>query len=58
MQVGLEHGFQEMVQRAVGRYDMQWKVDGEQHFLDEENVLSVFQPFVYEILGIKVVFIT
>jgi len=53
MKVGLEHGFQEMVQRAVGRYDMQWKVDGEKHFLDEENVLSIIQPFVYEILGGK-----
>ena len=51
LQVGLEHGFEEMVQRAKGKYDILWKVNNEKHFLDEENVLSKFLPFVNEILG-------
>ena len=51
MKVGMEFGFQELVARAPGRYDMHWKVNGEKHFLDEENVLSKFMPFVHSILG-------
>ena len=51
MKVGMEFGFQELVARAPGRYDMHWKVNGEKHFLDEENVLSKFMPFVHNILG-------
>ena len=51
MKVGMEFGFQEFVARAQGRYDMHWMVNGEKHFLDEENVLSKFMPFVHEILG-------
>jgi len=51
LKLGQENGFKEIVLRAPGRYDMQWKVDGEDHFLDEENVLSKFMPFVHEVLG-------
>ena len=51
MKVGMEYGFQEFVARAPGRYDMHWMVNGEKHFLDEENVLSKFMPFVHGILG-------
>ena len=51
MKVGMEYGFQEIVARAPGRYDMHWMVNGEEHFLDEENVLSKFMPFVHSILG-------
>ena len=51
MKVGMEFGFQEFVARAQGRYDMHWRVNGEKHFLDEENVLNKFMPFVHEILG-------
>ena len=51
LQVGKDHGFVELVQRAKGRYDMHWKVNGEKHFLDQENVLAKFMPFVEAILG-------
>ena len=51
MKVGMEFGFQEFVARAQGRYDMHWMVNGEKHFLDQENVLSKFMPFVHAILG-------
>ena len=51
IKVGQENGFKEIVLRAPGRYDMQWKIDGNQHFLDKERVLSYFMPFVNEILG-------
>ena len=51
MKVGMEFGFQEFVARAQGRYDMHWMVNGEEHFLDQENVLSKFMPFVHAILG-------
>eukprot|EP00090_Calanus_glacialis_P030868 TRINITY_DN5023_c0_g1_i1.p1 TRINITY_DN5023_c0_g1~~TRINITY_DN5023_c0_g1_i1.p1 ORF type:complete len:763 (+),score=154.94 TRINITY_DN5023_c0_g1_i1:281-2569(+) len=51
VKLGQEHGFKEIVLRAPGRYDMQWKIDGEKHFLDEEKVLSKFMPFVHEVLG-------
>ena len=51
MKVGQEHGFKEIVLRAPGRYDMQWKIDGNPHFLDNDKVLSTFMPFVREILG-------
>ena len=51
MKVGQEHGFKEIVLRAPGRYDMQWKIDGNPHFLHDEKVLSTFMPFVREILG-------
>ena len=51
MKVGMEYGFQELVARAPGRYDMHWMVNGEKHFLDDENVLSKFMPFVHNILG-------
>ena len=49
--VGMEHGFEEVVCRAPGRYDMQWRVNGEKHFLDKENILDKFMPFVHEIFG-------
>ena len=51
LKVGQEYGFKEIVARAEGRYDLHWKVNGEKHFLDEENVLSKFLPFVENILG-------
>ena len=51
IKVGQEHGFKEIVHRATGRYDMQWKIDGEKHFLDEERVMSKFLPFVHQVLG-------
>ena len=51
MKVGQQHGFKEIVLRATGRYDMQWKIDGNPHFLDDSKVLSTFMPFVREILG-------
>ena len=51
IKVGQEHGFKEIVHRATGRYDMQWKIDGEKHFLDEERVMNKFLPFVYQVLG-------
>jgi len=51
VKLGMEHGFKEIVLRAPGRYDMQWKIDGEKHFLDEEMILSKFMPFVHEVLG-------
>ena len=51
IKVGQEHGFKEIVLRAQGRYDMQWKIDGNEHFLDKNEVLSKFLPFVHEILG-------
>jgi len=51
VKLGQEHGFKEIVLRAPGRYDMQWKIDGHKHFLDEEKVLSKFMPFVHEVLG-------
>ena len=51
LKVGQAYGFKEIVARADGRYDLHWKVNGEKHFLDEENVLSKFMPFVENILG-------
>ena len=51
MKVGQKHGFKEIVLRAPGRYDMQWRIDGNPHFLDQEKILSKFMPFVHEILG-------
>ena len=52
MIVGQEHGFKEIVLRAPGRYDMQWKIDGNPHFLHDDKVLSTFMPFVREIDGL------
>ena len=49
--VGREHGFKEIVLRAPGRYDMQWKIDGNPHFLDKESILDTFLPFVHAVLG-------
>ena len=51
IKVGQAHGFKEIVHRATGRYDMQWKIDGHPHFLDQENILSKFMPFVHQVLG-------
>ena len=51
LKVGKDYGFKEIVQRAKGRYDMHWKVNGEEHFLDKENILAKFMPFVEAILG-------
>jgi len=51
MKVGMEFGFEEFVQRAPGRYDLHWGVNGDSHFLDHENVLSQILPFVHEVLG-------
>ena len=51
LEVGMQHGFQELVLRAEGRYDMHWGVNGVAHFLDQENILDKFLPFVHEILG-------
>ena len=28
---------------------MQWKIDGNPHFLDEERVMKKFMPFVTEV---------
>ena len=36
IKVGQEHGFKEIVHRASGRYDMQWKIDGNPHFLNKD----------------------
>ena len=49
--MGQQHGFEEVVLRAEGRYDLQWKINGEKHFLDKENVMNKFLPFVHDILG-------
>ena len=51
IKVGQRHGFKEIVLRAPGRYDMQWKIDREKHFLNEERVMSKFLPFVHHVLG-------
>ena len=51
IKVGKDQGFKEIVMRAPGRYDMQWKIDGDPHFLNQENILSKFLPFVHEVLG-------
>ena len=51
LKVGQEHGFQEIIARAQGRYELFWKIQGEKHFVDEENVLTKFMPFVENILG-------
>jgi hypothetical protein len=51
LEVGMQHGFQEVVLRAEGRYDMQWGVNGVPHFLDQENILDKFMPFVHEVFG-------
>ena len=51
LKVGIGNGFQEVVQRAVGRYDLQWKINGNSHFLDKEQLLPKFLPFVHAILG-------
>lgn len=51
LQVGMEHGFQEVVQRAQGRYDLHWGVNGVEHFLDKDNILNKFLPFVHEVFG-------
>jgi len=51
MKVGNKFGFKEMVLRAPGRFDMQWRIDGEEHFMDPQNVLSKFLPFVHEVFG-------
>ena len=51
IKVGQEHGFKEIVHRASGRYDMQWKIDGNPHFLNRDKIMSKFMPFVHEVLG-------
>ena len=35
MKAGKDYGFQEIVMRAQGRYDILWKINGERHFLEE-----------------------
>ena len=48
----MDFGFQEFVLRAPGRFDMLWKVDGEEHFVSPDNLDRLrFLPFVHEILG-------
>merc|ERR1711962_1938918 len=49
--LGMEHGFQECVLRAPGRYDLHWGVNGVQHFLDQQQVLDMFLRFVHEVFG-------
>jgi len=49
--LGMEHGFQECVLRAPGRYDLHWGVNGVPHFLDQQQVLDMFLPFVHEVFG-------
>ena len=51
MKVGKDFGFQEVVMRAEGRYDLHWKINGNPHFLDKENLLDKFLPFVHGIFG-------
>ena len=51
MKAGKDYGFKEIVMRAEGRYDILWKINGENHFLHKENVMEKFLPFVHNILG-------
>ena len=51
MKVGKDFGFQEVVMRAEGRYDLHWKINGNPHFLDKKNLLDKFLPFVHGIFG-------
>jgi len=48
LDVGMDHGWNEIVQRAKGRYDMLWGVDGDPHF---QQVTKAWEPFVESILG-------
>ena len=51
LKVGKDFGFQEVVMRAEGRYDLHWKINGNPHFLDKKNLLDKFLPFVHGIFG-------
>ena len=46
--VGMEHGFNEIVHRANGRYDCQHGVNGHPDF---QKVAEMWEPFIDEVLG-------
>ena len=35
--------------RIDNRYDLHWGVNGVEHFLDKDNILNKFLPFVHEV---------
>jgi len=52
--VGMSAGFRELVQRACGRFDYQWGLDGLQELLQEsteENIFKQIDDFTKAVLG-------
>lgn len=49
--VGMDYGFEEIVQRAAGRFDMLWRVSGNEKILQHRVVREAVWGFARAVLG-------